>query len=249
MNNSKTDTLLPPAARAARQAEKQKIVLQFLRDEIWTHGDVIAQLLNFKTRQAGHKTLAALARAGLVKQAKIETAYGRPISIWGITAHGQAIAWPLDESPPENPRTFEPSKLKPSTMAHHLDIQKMRIRAQTSGWKDWRAGDAVFRKERKMKYPDAIATDTRGARVALEIERTIKSKKRYQEIIVSHLLARRASHYERVIYLCPTADLCARLARVFDSIKMVKYGAKTINLTDEHRQLFEFKSYAENWDK
>ena len=245
--SSKTATLLPPAERAARQAEKQKIVLEFLRDEIWTHGDVVAELLGFKSRQAGHKALSALARAGLVRQAKVETAWGRPVSIWGITSHGQAMAWPLDAEPPENPRTFEPSKIKPSTMAHHLDIQKARISAARSGWKGWQAGDAVFQKERKMKYPDAIATAPDGARVAIEVERTIKSKKRYSEIIVSHLLARRAGHYQRVMYRCPDPDLTARLARVFDSIKSVRYGAKSITLTDEHRQIFEFKSYADAW--
>ncbi|MES9844889.1 MAG: MobC family replication-relaxation protein [Candidatus Sedimenticola sp. 6PFRAG5] len=234
-------TLLPPDQRQARVAEKRRMVLRFMRDETWTHVDVLQELLAFKNVQNVNSTLRPMERDGLLKRVSVDMTYGRSITIWGITTTGQAYAFELDE-PLEDRPGFEPSKIKPSTLQHRIDLQLARVRAEKAGWTNWEPGHLLGKRMSGVKLPDAIATDPQGQRVAIEIERTIKSRKRYSEILVSHLSQRKAGSWQKILYLSPTTDFAARVQRVFFSISQAKHQGQAFNVTDEHRQPFSFYS-------
>ena len=234
--------LLPPAERKRRGEENRQAILTFLRDERWTHIDVIQALLGHKSPQAIYRILGKMAVEGLVSKAEIPVAYNRPVAIWGITVHGLAMSWGLDEAV-EPRKPFEPSKVAPTMMQHKVDLQLLKVRALRSGWASWIDGSLLGWRKSEWKVPDAVAIDPQGRKTAIEVERTVKSKKRYAEIIVSHLESKREGRWERIVYLCPTRDIAARIEREFQSITHAKYKGQVFELQDGHRASFVFLGY------
>ena len=48
------------------------------------------------------------------------------------------------------------------------------------GW-SWQNGNSVGKRDKDMKIPDAITTKNDGTKIAVEVERNIKSQKRYKK--------------------------------------------------------------------
>ena len=102
-----------------------------------------------------------------------------------------------------------------------------------------------------LKAPDAVATNPKGLRVAIEIERTIKSRKRYEKIIGLYLQMIRAGLIKRVDYVTPDPAVAPRLAAVIRSLQTVLVGpeqgpSQRVSITDAHRERFNFYSL-EDW--
>ena len=75
--------------------------------------------------------------------------------------------------------------------------------------------------------------------MAIEIERTIKTRKRYQAIIREHLTQIRQGGWQVVFYLTPDG-MAARLKKVFDSIDHVVFDGQRVAIEDAHRKRFRF---------
>lgn len=88
--------LLSPETRYQRNLEKREIVLRFLRDETYSSANIIGDLLGFKSVQAAHQTLNKMARDGFLRKTSVSF-LGKSIVLFGITEHGLAYAWKLEE--------------------------------------------------------------------------------------------------------------------------------------------------------
>lgn len=240
-----TSTLMNAVNRNARIIEKRQIVLRFLRNETWANIPVLQELLGFKSVQAVYQTLTKMERDGLVKRAEIKIIYGRPVTIWGITETGLHYSYDLDE-PFADGKIFEPSKVKPIVMQHKIDLQLARLKAENNGWTDWTPGELLGKRIKCAKYPDAVAFNQQGEKIAIELERTIKSRKRYAEIMVSHLVQRKKGDWSRIYYLSPDVDLAARIKRAFNSIRRASHNSKKFNITEDHLKPFNFYSFNED---
>lgn len=232
---------LDHAQRTARNEEKTRLVLRFLREETWTHIDVIQKLLNIKTRSPVHTFLRKLEAQNLIKSDFLTVAYGRDIQLWGITSHGLAHSFDDDEQYQERP-TFSVKKVTQSTMQHKLDLQYVRVLCEKKGFLNWRDGSRLGLRKSGFKVPDALV-DMNGQTVAIEVERTIKTAKRYADIIASHLRAARDGHWAKVIYLCPDEKVKKQLMKVFFSVKELKFEGQVFQLKDAHYQKFSFYTY------
>jgi hypothetical protein len=219
---------LDPREWTARGAEKTRVALRFLRDESWTTETVMRELLGLRHRQNAYRSLARLERQGFIRRHSLPLAAGRALTVWGITAQGLAHAFDLDEP-------------------HRLDLQKMRVRAEGAGWREWTADYLCGPLKGGANYPDAVAMRPDGARVAVEIERTVKSTKRYAALIVQHLLGRRNRRWDYIYYLSPTRDLARRVERIFGSIERIAHDGRQIALTPGHREPFRFFGYDDDW--
>lgn len=230
-----------PKQRAEATVQKRRAILRFLRDETWSTPEILAQVAGITSRQGIHTTLKAMERDELLKYHSMPIAGRRDLPTWGITAHGLAFAWDEDEELEDRPR-FEPSRLALSRVPHQVDLQKIRLAAEAAGWKDWKRGERLgFSPPIR---PDAIAITATGAKVAIEVERTIKTRSRYQQIIAGHLDAIGANDWVGVYYICPEG-LPARLKRVFDSISYIIKNGERLELKDSHRNRFKFMSQSE----
>jgi len=225
-----------------RQANTDR-VLRWLRLNTWSTADVLRQVIGVESRQAAHALLQRLCRDELIRKAAIVGEYGPPILIWGITAHGAAIAAQDNES--ISTRTFQPSKVKPATMGHSLDVQRLQLRAENAGW-IWQPGIGEFSRS-EAKYPDAVAIRPDGRKVAIEIERTVKTVKRYAEILVAHLEARKQGKWDWIYYFSESDAVRDRVRRAFQEVKRAKWHGQAIEVTDAHRAPFRFFTYGEQW--
>jgi hypothetical protein len=217
---ARMNLLATPADRQARSEQKVRAVLRFLRQEIWSSQDILGGVMGVESRTAAHKNLVRMEAEGLLRRHKVEGLGGGAITLWGITSHGQALAFdPATESPVAS--YFEPSRVAEITIRHALDLQRLRMQGERAGWKDWINGDRLPELLKGGKRPDAMATSPTGLKTAIEIERTIKTSKRYEQILASYLMSLKSEQVHQVVWLSPTEDLALRLRAIVLCIRSV----------------------------
>lgn len=160
------------------------------------------------------------------------------MSLWGITSDGLAIVLTPDDN--IFPARFEPSKITGWTLEHHLDNQVARLILEKKGASGWINGDrSTFLSQYQVKHrPDGLITLPDGQVIAVETERRLKTKARYQSIIASHLLARTQKHWIYVFYIVPDLQKKRALELLFGSIKHVIVNHQPIPLEARHRNVF-----------
>lgn len=228
------------SAQSARIVEKRQAILAWLKGESFSTVPILAQVIG-TAGNACWKSLKAMERDGLVQSHLLENHFGR-LTIWGITAHGSAMAADPAEVDPDF-SYFEPGRLSPLTIAHALDVQRARLQLQAQGWTDWRT-DRQCRQMQLAKVPDALATDPDGQQVAVELERTIKTIKRYESIVSMYLQAIRNETLDRVLYLSPIPGVPQRLERLFHGIRAVPVQGSRVELQPQHYEKFTFAELA-----
>lgn len=229
-------TLLSGDKGLKKAKENQDIVLDFLVNETWTRVDIVQDLLGFKSVQGAYKVLKNLEKMDLVRRFSLPIMSGRSLTIWGITTHGLGMAFKggWDDRP-----AFSPSRVRLSSAGHHLGLQSLRVKFINAGW-SWSLGNRVPHVKGRV-YPDAIAVRSDGLKIAVEYERTLKSLKRYREILVSHLAARKDGLWEGIWYISPS-ELVDRLSNAFHSIGHAKFQGERFQIEEGHLEPFSFKS-------
>jgi hypothetical protein len=130
-------------------------------------------------------------------------------------------------------------------MEHDLDVQRARLAARRAGWNGWQGDGTLHRQanvDKWKKIPDAIAVSPHGETIAIEVERTAKTTKRYEGVVAEYLQMIKAGVVERIDYVCPTPGMAPRLAGLFGRIEAVPIGGKRWEITAEHRARFRFFS-------
>jgi hypothetical protein len=160
------------------------------------------------------------------------------ISLWGITSDGLAVVLTHDDA--IFPARFEPSKITGWTLEHHLDNQAVRLILEKKGASGWVNGDrTTFHSRYQVSHrPDGLITLPDGTVIAIETERRLKTKARYQSIIASHLLARTRKDWIYVFYIVPDPQKKRAIELLFDSIKYVIVNHQHIPLEARHRHVF-----------
>jgi hypothetical protein len=213
-------------------------LLCFLRDEIWTSAHV-ASLVFECTLSAAYKKLNQLESKSLIISYKIPELN---LKIWGITAIGNFEAW--DNEVMQKRPSFQPSKINFLFVQHHIDLQIAMLNANKKGCMKWVNGKYLPKKINQR--PDAIATWNNGAIWAVEYEKTVKSRPRYQSIKSNFLQAIKAGKYHYIHYVCPDDLFAARLQKLFSSIESVPVGGQRVMLNEKHRSKFIVSSL-QNW--
>lgn len=155
----------------------------------------------------------------------------------GITSDGLAVVLTPDDKifPPR----FEPSKITGWTLEHHLDNQAARLILEKKGASGWINGDrATFLSQYQVKHrPDGLIILPGSTVIAIETERRLKTRARYQSIIASHLLARTRKLWIHVFMSFLTHRKRA-LELLFDSIRHVIINHQHVPLEERHRRVF-----------
>ena len=218
--------------RCVRTQTKREMILRFLRDETWSNLTNLAGVLGLSD-PATFKTICQMERDGFLLRYKVTALR---LSLWGITPQGLAFAWTENEIMQSRPY-FESSKLSVMTIAHYLDIQRARLIAEAAGWTSWIPGNRLPKDIKKR--PDAIAINPEGQMIAIELERSIKTLKRYEAIFAIYLQMIKRDKYAKVHYVCPHANFAPRLVRMFELIKSVPVAGERVPITEKHRARFE----------
>ena len=239
------------AALKKRMDDKRAAVLEWLKGESFTSPQLLAEVLGLQ-RNATYKTIQSLKKEGLIDTVTLTWITGQ-IHLVVLTTHGAAMC--IDPENPVEVPYYQQGRVATSTIAHQLDVQRAKLKALRAGWRDWvpdqRSHQLAAKRGKWLKAPDSVATSPDGVRVAIEIERTIKSRKRYEKIISDYLQMIRAGLMDRVDYVTPDAAVAPRLAAVIRSLQSVLVGpeqgpSQRVPITDAHRARFNFYSL-EDW--
>lgn len=101
-----------------------------------------------------------------------------------------------------------------ATVAHQLGLNELRIAMQAAGLKGWRSAESLwidpeFKRIGSRHIPDAFYTSSKGARTAIEFDRTLRKKERIKERLSLYLTELMSSErtIDRIIYLVPMSYL------------------------------------------
>lgn len=225
--------------RHRRSDLNRSLILKFLRDETWSNLSNLKAVVNL-SEPAAFKTLQKLERDRMIVRHKV---IELRMTLWGVTAQGLAFAWDENEVMECRPY-FEPSKISVMTVHHYIDVQRARLTAENIGWSNWIPGHHLPLKIKKR--PDAVVTNLQGQVIAIEVERSIKTLKRYESIFAIYLQMIKKGDYAMIHYVCPDPDFAPRLSRVFQMIKTVPVAGERVPITDRHLARFPVFSL-ENW--
>ena len=246
MTLSNSNLLTNPVLRVIRNEEKQSLVLRFLREVLWSTQDILQTVMKLQTRQAAHKSLKKMERQNLIK-VHVCKVLGGKLTLWGITQHGQSLAFNLESETPYS-AYFEPNRISEQLIRHHLDLQLLRVKVEAIGWFNWKDGDRLGVLSKDTKRPDAIVINFEtGMKVGIECERTFKTQKRYEQILLSYLRLIKAGTVNEVVWVSPTRDFSRRLEILIKSIKHLKIAGQIIKIDPQkHHKHIHFCSY-EDW--
>lgn len=235
------------AQQSKRIEEKQNCILEFLSHEVFSTSEIIGQLLNLG-RTATYKTLKSMEMKDMVRMYHIEyeLAQRGKQTIWGLTPKGALLATDLNDFQVD---FYEAGRIATSTMAHSIAIQRVKISGLNQGWSDWVSSRklkqlATKNKGKWLQIPDALARSPIGRSVAFEIERTIKTPKRY-EVILSHYAKMFLDQtVDEVFYICPET-IAKRLERLFSKIDKIVVDGKSYPVHENILKRISFLSFEE----
>ncbi|MEI7340905.1 MobC family replication-relaxation protein [Pectobacterium brasiliense] len=223
--------------RRARSYERMRLLLTFLKEETYSDFKTLMLLFDYKNHKPLYLLLAKAIDMGFIQKQKFCTRMEK-ISLWGITNDGlAAVVTPDDDG---FPARFEPAKITGWTLEHHLDNQLARIILEKKGAYGWVSGAcSTFRSSYQVKHrPDGVITLPNGTVIAIETERRLKTKARYQAIITNHLLARTQKHWMYVFYIVPDPQKKLAIELLFNNIKHVIVNHQRTRLEAKHRNVF-----------
>ena len=248
-----------PHLRLQIHAQKQTKILHWLKTEIYSSSEILALMLGLNHRQSLHKLLMTMQEQGLIRYAKVPVVGGYQ-NLWGITEHGQALAYDPSKNATPSAKVFEPGRISALRLKHILGLQKMKWQAQQADWTGWKNCDRGVRpqgKSEKLRHrPDVLVIDPAGLVIAVELELTFKTVKRYaEEVIQSH--ARQIyveKNYQHILWVCPTAEDVRRMKNLLNQATelLTRKDSAAMKQLEAYKQQFGVKNVfrvgtADNW--
>ncbi|QHQ16164.1 molybdopterin-guanine dinucleotide biosynthesis protein MobC [Pectobacterium parmentieri] len=235
------------AERNEAAKRRMRALLYFLKEETFSDLRTLKKVVGYKGKHnhAMYKLLNKAVAIGLLIKHEYPVLTGKK-SLWGLSMQGLAMVVSADDK--VFPSYFEPGKLKHSTLEHRLLNQRVRITLEEKGGTGWLNGD---RREFMSRYPgfrhrpDGIITLSSGAIVAVETERSMKTRARYISIINCHLAASDAGRWHYAMYVMPDDKTKESLVRLFDSIRTVMRNNVPVPFDAKSREMFLFRTLDE----
>ncbi|MEI7062879.1 MobC family replication-relaxation protein [Dickeya chrysanthemi] len=219
--------------RRARSHEKMRLLLTFLKEETYSDFKTLMLLFDYKNHKPLYLLLAKAIDMGFIQKQTFCTRMEK-ISLCGITNDGLSVV----VTPHEDgfPARFEPSKVTGWTLMQRLDRQLARLLLEKKGAYGWISGaDSTFRSRYEVYHRPAGVI---GTVIAVETERHLKTKARYQAIITQHLLARTQKLWMYIFYIVPDPQIKRAIERMFNSVKYAIVNHQRIPLEAKHRNVF-----------
>lgn len=225
--------------------EKDRGILTFLRDETFSTTELLSQASCLK-RSATYVRVKNLEKDGFIKQSDIpfEVTSRGYLPIWGLTRKGARLA-----ASDGYFDYFDAENISIITMAHSIAVQRRKVVAIASGWEQWLSSRRMRQLAHKhpliwVQVPDALAVSPQGKKVAIEIERTKKTPKRYEEIMSNYCQMLFDKTIDQVIYICPE-KITSAIEDYFLRIEAIFVNGRIQPVHESFRKRFIFLSYEE----
>ena len=194
--------------RQARKENNENRVLEFLASEGVSTAAMLSELLGYQQPQSVYKILRRLQENRIISARKIDVIG----NLYRLTKSG------MDALPPDlKPKIVNAGDINPLSINHRLAIQKCHIMMIKNNVK-WEF--STGRAKKGSQKPDGVIwfhlNSTELSPVAVEVELTVKTRKRYNEIIRVYS----GMKYQVVVYVVPNQVMCDRIKRIFEDIKI-----------------------------
>lgn len=231
---------LPHAEKMAIFNSRINKVLRFLLEENYSSMENLALLLNVPKQTVLRITRNLSEKNYLIKH-DVDIGLARPISVFQPTNTGIMFALANNE---EIPELRDINRVNPATIFHDLKLQQIRFKLEAQGYHSfqsaWHLARLLKKRNDKVpKIPDYTCINSAGDKVAIEYERTIKTRKRYQEVIGQYMDIKERGIIKQVIYF--TDDGFAdKLRQLFAGIEFVYRKGRTDKILAEQLKYFCF---------
>ena len=220
-----------PKERAERAAEKEDYVLAWLVDFVYSTTDVLGVVLELKP-SATLSALRRLERKGYIVRDEIPV-YGRIVlPIWGITVTGLMSFLTPQQIETQKLRYHQKGRVALSSLQHEMDVQRVALfceRAEKYDSVYWTSNREFPWPSKKGDprwpvYPDGLMNvpingdENNLAAIAVEVERTRKTPKRYVQILKGHAANIAQGRYYGVVYFCVDQQAVDSLKALFKRI-------------------------------
>jgi len=227
-------------ARLARQELNEKLILGFIAHHGFSTAQMLADLLGYQQVQSIYKVLRRLVEKRFIRIHKM--VYVGSLYLLTPTGINQ-----LSES--VKIKNIKAHEIKPFSMEHRLAIQKCHI-AMFKNKIRW--SSLTGKTKKGEQKPDGIIwfcfNEPKKTEVAIEVELTVKTKKRYKQIYSEY----NNSKYKLIFYVVPNKTMKDRLNNIFKIIKydfplstitieVITFEQFNQNITDEHSNRRELK--------
>ncbi len=221
------------------ESRKRK-VLRFLLEENYSSLENLA-ILTKTPKQTMLRLTKHLCEINYLTKIDVNIGLPRPISVFQPTNTGIMFAMLDDE---EIPALREISKVNAATIYHDLKLQQIRFKLEAQCYHSFQSSWHLTRILRKRgdkvpKIPDYTCINPNSDKVAIEYERTIKTKKRYQEIIGQYMDIKERGIIKQVIYYTDNG-FADKLKQLFQSVEFVYRKGKTEKCISEQLSYFSF---------
>lgn len=216
--------------------ERINKLLRFLLEENYTSLENIGLMLNVPKQTALRLTKHLCQKEYLLK-VSVDIGLARSISVFQPTNTGILFGLNNDEDIPE---LRDINRINPATIYHDLKLQQIRFKLEAEGYHSfmsaWHISRLLKRRNEKVpKIPDYTCINPDGNMVAIEYERTIKSQKRYKEVIEQYMQIKERGVIKQVIYF--TEDgFAEKVKQLFSNIELTyqKWQTENYKLCSSH---------------
>lgn len=215
-------------------------LLRFLLEENYTSLENIGLMLNVP-KQTALRLTKHLCEKQYLNKLEIDIGLARPISLFQPTNTGIMFALHDGE---ELPELRDASRINPATIYHDLKLQQIRFKLEAQGYHSFMSAWHISRQLKKRndkvpKIPDYTCINSAGDKVAVEYERTIKSKKRYQEVIEQYMDIKKRGIIKQVIYFTDEG-FADKLQQLFQDIEYIYRNSWTDKMIGHNLNYFSF---------
>lgn len=232
--------LYNPVKSKQKGLDNEYILLKFLLKEKYSISSILTSILGFKNPRSVLKILNRMEKKGLIRKHKIDIFR----TLYGITNNGVHVAQD-DQEKITDWQYFEPSKVNITTLDHQLGIQKVHAICLKLGL-DFMPGRELGSRAESDKISDAVITIF-DKKIALEMERHVKSRRRYNAVIYNYLKLVKTGEYQSILYTSDTAEKTERIKKAIHSLETItmKVNGRNKDLKinpDVHFSYFDFIS-------
>lgn len=219
-------------------------LLRFLLEENYTSLENIGLMLNVP-KQTALRLTKHLCEKQYLNKLEVDIGLARPISLFQPTNTGIMFALHDGE---ELPELRDANRINPATIYHDLKLQQIRFKLEAQGYHSFMSAWQISRQLKKRndkvpKIPDYTCINPDGDKVAVEYERTIKSKKRYQEVIEQYMDIKKRGVIKRVIYFTEEG-FADKLKQLYASIESTYNSIREVGkFNNERLTYFKFLDY------
>lgn len=214
-----------------------QLILNFLSVERWATAQVLHRLCQFRHLVQTHRLINKMSDQGLLNVDHIKD--GATYKVAFITQHGFSMVNEYDAMLLFKPMTI--SRISMNSFYHSIDLQNLHVCCFYKGFDNYLKPDYLNR-QKGLHYSDATAV-LKNNIYSFEIERTVKSIKRYEYILGHYAEQIRNDECHKVLYLSPSIGIVKRLKMIFNKMDTIMVNDKVFKKPPNLLNKFEFIDY------